>query len=300
MSTTGMQMSDQVLTEEELQFLEQGSSQMLPETMGKSMSSAGLTTHESARLKKVIETNAQAIENRIRKLQREEEKNWRDLEVVRRHAAIIEEGRTRTNEKKLADQTVAQTKELTRQQNRARATVQRQTNMEQRRRNEFAQMREKQVAGEEQRRTSQDISRQKKMNDAQIRLQNSERAFAIQRAQLEARLKVNQEKASKLERMREQQEIERQQAEQKVADVESRLPGLEEQELLSLQRLQNSRIVTLAALEELESSLGSKSSVTSLLRSKQRVQDGSSLESPGRISSRTLPMTPSLGEEQSN
>jgi len=171
--------------------------------------------------------------------------------------------------------------------------------MEQRKRNQAAQQREKQVAGQEQRRASQDILRQKRMNEAQVRLQNSERAFAIQRAQLEARLKVNQEKATKLERMREQQEMDRQFAEQEVAAVESRLPALEEQEMVCLQRLQNSRIVTQAALEELESSLGSRSSVTSLLRSKQRQQDTHSLESPGRVSSKSLSVPAELPEEES-
>jgi len=286
-----------VMLEEEVE--EEDSGHYLPEDLPKSPSSAGLTVHEASRLKKVIESNVKAIENRIRRLQREEEKNWRDLEVVRRHAATIEEGRSRTLEKKLADRTIAQIKQLTHQENRARATIQRQSIMEQRKRNQAAQQREKQVAGQEQRRASQDILRQKRMNEAQVRLQNSERAFAIQRAQLEARLKVNQEKATKLERMREQQEMDRQFAEQEVAAVESRLPALEEQEMVCLQRLQNSRIVTQAALEELESSLGSRSSVTSLLRSKQRQQDTHSLESPGRVSSKSLSVPAELPEEES-
>merc|ERR1719460_3005848 len=110
------------------------------------------------------------------------------------------------------------------------------------------------------------------MNEAQVRLANSERAVAIQRQQLEARLKVNQDRAVKLERMRADQEQERAQAEIEVQEVESKLPALEEQEMLCLQRLQNSRIVTQSVLEELETSLGSRSSVTSLLRQKQRSQ----------------------------
>merc|ERR1719414_2449992 len=115
--------------------------------------------------------------------------------------------------------------------------------------------------------------RQKRMQEAQVRLKNSERAVAIQRAQLEARLKLNQERAVKLERLREEQEAERQQAENEVQEAESRLPELEAEEMVCLQRLQNSRIVTQSVLEELETSLGSQSSVTNLLRQKQRGQD---------------------------
>jgi hypothetical protein len=230
------------------------------------------SVHEANRVKKAVESNVKAIENRIRFFQREEEKIWRDLEEVRRQAATIEEGRSRTLEKKLADQTVQRARALALEQNRIRAQGQKASNLEQRKRNQGTQMREKQIQGQEQRRISQDITRQKKMNDAQVRLQNSERAVAIQRQQLEARLKVNQERAVKLERLRQDQDVDRQQAEYEVQEVESRLPALEAEELVCLQRLQNSRIVTQSVLEELESSLGARSSVTNLLRQKQRQQ----------------------------
>merc|ERR1719254_395961 len=78
----------------------------------------------------------------------------------------------------------------------------------------------------------------------------------------------------KIEKLKEEQEAERRLAELEVQEIEARLPELEAEEMLCLQRLQNSRIVTQSVLEELESSLGSRSSVTSLLRSKQRQQDG--------------------------
>lgn len=232
-----------------------------------------MTVHETHRVKKAVETNVKAIENRIKFFQREEEKIWRDLEEVRRQASTIEDGRTRTMEKKLADRTIAQAKDVMLDTNRQKATTQKAVGMDQRKRNQFVSMREKQLAGEEQRKTSQDMMRQKRYNDAQVRLQNSERAVAIQRAQLEARLKSNQEKADRLDRVREQQEYERMAAEAEVADVEAKLPQLEAEEMICLQRLQNSRIVTQSVLEELESSLGARSSVTNLLRSKQRQQD---------------------------
>lgn len=234
--------------------------------------------HDTNRVKKAVESNVNAIQNRIKFFQREEEKIWRDLEEVRRQAATIEEGRSRTLEKKLADRTIQQARSLVLDQNRERAAVQRQQNIEVRKRNQYSQMKEKQIMGQEQRRISKDITRQKKMDDAQVRLQNSERAVAIQRQQLEARLKVNQERAERLEKLRQDQEVERAQAELEVQDVESKLPALEAEEMVCLQRLQNSRIVTQSVLEELETSLGSRSSITNLLRQKQRQQADLGLE----------------------
>jgi hypothetical protein len=238
-----------------------------------------LSIHESFRAKKKVEDNCKMIENRIRYFQREEEKIWRDLEEVRRQAAMIEDGRSRKIEKNLADRTIQQERELVYRQNQARAAQNRGSGIEVKKRNALLSMKEKQIAGEEQRRTSQDILRQKRMQETQSRLANSERAVAIQRAQLESRLKANQEKAMRIERLKQEQELERQMAEAEVGDMEERLPQLEAEEMLCLQRLQNSRIVTQSVLEELESSLGKRSSVTTLLRSKQRGQDfmGSSL-----------------------
>merc|ERR1719409_1041844 len=60
------------------------------------------SVHEANRVRKAVEQNVKAIENRIRFFQREEEKIWKDLEEVRRQASMIEEGRSRTIEKKQA------------------------------------------------------------------------------------------------------------------------------------------------------------------------------------------------------
>mmetsp|Transcript_39542 Transcript_39542/g.62816 ORF Transcript_39542/g.62816 Transcript_39542/m.62816 type:complete len:282 (+) Transcript_39542:87-932(+) len=249
------------------------------------------SVHEANRTKKAIETNVKAIENRIRFFQREEEKIWRDLEEVRRQAATIEEGRSRALEKKLADQTIQQARSVVLEQNKDRARGMREANLESKRRNQSAQIHEKKVQGQEQRKISQEILRQKKMNEAQVRLQNSERVVALQRQQLEARLKVNQERAERLERMRVDQEEDRRRAELEVQEVQEKLPVLEAEEIACLQRLQNSRIVTQSVLEELETSLGSRNSVTALLRQKQRQQadfvgtplDDSGLGAPGEI-----------------
>mmetsp|Transcript_23327 Transcript_23327/g.51268 ORF Transcript_23327/g.51268 Transcript_23327/m.51268 type:complete len:330 (+) Transcript_23327:195-1184(+) len=257
----------------------------------------GLTVHEANRAKKMIESNAKAIENRIRFFKREEEKIWRDLEEVRRQAATIEEGRTRTLEKKLADKAIQQERELILKQNRARVAANRNQGQDVKRHNQAIAEREKKLAGDEQRRMSQDILRQKRMQEAQQRLSNSERAVAIQRSQLEARLKVTQERANRIERLKLEHEAERQAAEAMVAEAETRLPQLEAEEMLCLQRLQNSRIVTQSVLEELESSLGKQSAVTSLLRSKQRGQDifGASMGSVGAGNSIGMPL-PEEGE----
>lgn len=233
----------------------------------------GLTTHEANRAKKVIERNRKAIENRIKFFQKEEEKIWRDLEEVRRQAATIEEGRSRTIEKKLADQAIQQEKKLIVEQNRVRASQNKSTVSELRKRQQFEIMREKQIQASAQRESSQAIMRHKRATETEERRINAERAAIIQMTQKDARARASQERALRLERMRETQELERQMAEQEVLEAEGCLPELEEQEMICLQRLQNSRIVTQSVLEELEARLGSRSSVTSLLRSKQRGQE---------------------------
>merc|ERR1740138_1958926 len=180
------------------------------------------SVHEANRAKKDRMANVKAIENRIRFFQREEEKIWRDLEEVRRQAATIEEGRSRTLEKKTADRAIQQARELAVRQNRAKAAASKSTGNEQRKRNQFQSMREKAISGQEQRRTSQDILRQKRMQEDKNRLANYERAVAMQRSQLEAKLKANQEKSERIEQMRHAQETMRQEAELEVHESESR------------------------------------------------------------------------------
>lgn len=234
---------------------------------------ATMSVHEANRARKATEANAIAIENRIRFFRREEEKIWRDLEEVRRQAATIEEGRVRALEKKLADQTIQQARAMAYQENRRRADQQRLTTSETRKSVMSQHSSEKRNAGEEQRQQRKNLLNQKKLNEKQTALQNSERAVAIQKAQLEARMKANQQRSEKLQMMREKQEQERIMAEAQVRDVESRLPALEAEEMKCIQRLQNSRIVTQSVLEELESSLGTRSSVTSLLRQKEKQRE---------------------------
>merc|ERR1719284_1199005 len=89
-----------------------------------------MSTHEVNRVRKAMESNAKAIENRIRFFKREEEKIWRDLEEVRRQASTIEEGRSRTLEKKLADRTIQQARQLALEQNKQRAAGQKAASLE--------------------------------------------------------------------------------------------------------------------------------------------------------------------------
>lgn len=234
--------------------------------------SRSMSLHEASKVKKAVESSARAIENRIKFFQREEEKIWRDLEEVRRQAATIEEGRSRTLEKKLADHKISQFRDQDYKKNRARAQQAKESTKTQLKSNQFQQQQEKQMAGEQQRRQSSEILRTKRMMEAQHRLRNSERAVAIQRSQLEARWRINEERAERLKQLREEQESARVNAEREVQDVEARLPMLEQEEMVCLQRLQNSRVVTQSVLEELEMSLGARSPVTSLLRMKQRSQ----------------------------
>lgn len=235
--------------------------------------SATMSVHEANRARKATEANAVAIENRIRFFRREEEKIWRDLEEVRRQAATIEEGRVRALEKKLADQTIQQARVMAFEENKKRAEKQRVATMEARKSVQSQHSHEKRAAGEEQRQQRKNLLNQKRLNEKQAALQNSERAVAIQRAQLEARMKANQQRSEKLQMMKEKQEQERLDAEASVRDVEQRLPALEAEEMKCIQRLQNSRIVTQSVLEELESSLGTRSSVTSLLRQKEKQRE---------------------------
>lgn len=219
-------------------------------------------------MKKAFHANAKAIQNRISYFKREEEKIWRDLEEVRRQAAKIEDGRARAMEKRMALKQIGAIKESAANANRLRAAHQKANMDALKKEQDFEGQREKKDICQKRKQESAEMLRHKKMLDAQVRLRNSERAVAVQRQQLEAKLKVNHQRAERLEEIRAQQADQRRDAQDQVAYVEQTLPMLEAEELLCVQRLQNSRIVTQSVLQELEQSLGARSPVTSLLRSK--------------------------------
>lgn len=152
--------------------------------------------------------------------------------------------------------------------NRLRAAHQKANSEALKKEQEYEGQKGKKEVWQKRKQESSEMLRHKKMLDAQVRLRNSERAVAVQRQQLEAKLKINHLRAERLEQMKVSQDIARRDAQDQVAYVEQTLPMLEAEELLCVQRLQNSRIVTQSVLQELEQSLGARSPVTSLLRSK--------------------------------
>lgn len=233
-----------------------------------------MTVHAVARMKKAAEANAQLIENRISFFQREEDKMWRDLEEVKRQASTIEDGRVRTMEKKLADRAIAHAKERDVLENRLRASqalTERRNAQSVKDRN----AQQKQDAANGQRKLAMQNLRQKHLDEAQLRLRNSEKAVAIQRARLESKLKENREKEERFRRAREQQDADKRAFAQDFHELEAKIPMLEEEETKCLQRLQNSRLVTQNVLEELEGTLGSRGSVAALIRAKTTSQDPS-------------------------
>eukprot|EP00820_Chromera_velia_P002961 Cvel_3226.t3-p1 / transcript=Cvel_3226.t3 / gene=Cvel_3226 / organism=Chromera_velia_CCMP2878 / gene_product=Stress response protein NST1, putative / transcript_product=Stress response protein NST1, putative / location=Cvel_scaffold126:60499-64749(+) / protein_length=391 / sequence_SO=supercontig / SO=protein_coding / is_pseudo=false len=196
--------------------------------------------HEADRLRKAIAANTKAITNRIKYFEREEQKIWKDLEEVRRHACKIESGKTRSLEKRLAEKVKAL----------------------------FEQMEEKRKHSEQRRTEARELLRHKHMMEAQQRLRNSSRAVALQREHNMARQSVNTRKAVRLQKIHEEQEQKRFVLERELMSMEKALPELERREMQCLERLQNSRLVTQAVLQELESSLGQTSPVSTLLRTR--------------------------------
>jgi hypothetical protein len=227
-----------------------------------------VSVHEAQRMKKAFHANAKAIQNRIHYFKREEEKIWRDLEEVRRQASKIEDGRSRAMERRMATKNIQTSREAGTNSNRLRAAHQKANTEAIKKEQAYEAVREKKDQWTRRRQEAAEMLRHKKMLDAQARLRNSERAVSVQKQKLEAQLKVNQQRGERLKEIRIQQELARRDAEDQVTHVEQSLPLLEAEELLCVQRLQNSRIVTQSVLQELEQSLGARSPVASLLRSK--------------------------------
>merc|ERR1719359_43207 len=65
-----------------------------------------------------------------------------------------------------------------------------------------AQLLDRRAAFEQQRRDATEIVRRKRLDDAQERLNKSERVVASQRENLEAKLRLNQERAERISRIR--------------------------------------------------------------------------------------------------
>mmetsp|Transcript_27543 Transcript_27543/g.69440 ORF Transcript_27543/g.69440 Transcript_27543/m.69440 type:complete len:330 (+) Transcript_27543:1549-2538(+) len=234
----------------------------------RSFEGAPASTNEAFRMRKSISNNAKTIQNRISYFKREEDKIWKGLEEVRRQAAKIEDGRGRTLEKKLADKTLTQRRAADFYQRKMHVTEMR-TTIEHGKANTRAELTAvRAMQGRLRKQEAQDAYRQKQAADQARRMQNADRVLLQQREQLEAKLRINQEKADRLNRVRQDQDLARHKQQTEVEFISSKIPELEEEELRCLQRLQNSRIVTQSVLSELEGSLGARNPVTNLLRSK--------------------------------
>lgn len=252
-----------------------------------------MTAHQAVRAKKQAEVESQAIQNRIEYFKREEEKIWKDLDAVRRRATKIEDGRGRVSEKRMVGQMLHEARVQATADNRHRAKVIRDEIETQKTQSAAELRRAKAIAGETRKREALEAAHHKRMVEAQERLRNTERAVAIQRAQLEAKLRTSKEQADRLASLREEHEFEKRAAEDEVLAVESRLPDLEREEQIWLQRLQNSRIVTQSVLEELETSLSTGTPVASFLKTKP----GSRLDALCSPSKLQTPMEESVQEQ---
>ncbi|CAD7971671.1 unnamed protein product [Amoebophrya sp. A120] len=229
---------------------------------------AGTSTNEAFRMRKSISQSAKTIQNRIQYFKREEDKIWKGLEEVRRQAAKIEDGRGRMLEKKLADKTLTQRRAQDYYERKMQVTSMR-ANLEHGKANTRAELNSLRASqGRMRKQEAQDAYRQKQAADQARKLANAERVLAQQREQLEAKLRINQERADRISRVKQDQEAARRKQETECEMMHAQIPQLEEEEMRCLQRLQNSRIVTQSVLSELEGSLGARNPVTNLLRAK--------------------------------
>ncbi|CEM24490.1 unnamed protein product [Vitrella brassicaformis CCMP3155] len=222
-----------------------------------------LTFHEALRRKKQLEQNSKALKNRISYFKREEEKIWRDLDEVRRHASRIEDGRARTLEKKMADKAISHYKESEVCANKDKAAQQRMSHSSSRQMASYEFIKSKQQSAENTRAESQDYLRQKKMMEADTNLRNSNRAMVVHRERLLAKKRIDGERARRLQELKGDQEERERALFAEVMALEAQLPELEATEGTCLQRLQNSRVVSHSILEDLERSLGSRGGATS-------------------------------------
>lgn len=245
-------------------------------------SSFAARRQDARRAKRSVDVDAKAIENRIRYFQKEEEKVWRELEEVRRRAAAIEGGRSRTLEKRMADRAIQQERSAAHVENWNKVASQRSINASIQERNaafKESTVRQRREAAQRQRMQSAEVMQRMRLDEMEARVRNSERAIAIQRAKLDAKARNSEVREAQLARIRREQEADWQDAEAEAIDAEATLPNLEAREAECLQRLQNSRQIQSSVLRELETSLGERSPVVALLRSKQK--DTPDIYSPG-------------------
>lgn len=249
-----------------------------------------VTAHESTRIKKAAERSQQLIKSRIRYLAREEEKQWRTLEDVRRRAVIIEDGRQRYVEKKVAHRQIQTAKErefVLKQENVSAAIVQERARVQRLKEVRQKGLDEKRLLTRQKRAWSEDIIRARREEAENEVVQKMERASMIQRDRVTSWLQICREKADCIARLRSEKEEQRLVAAREAMLEEEKLQDLEGEEMKWIERLKNSRTATQSALAELEHTFGTSSSLQTALKLKKQ---GSVLDQAKLLNGETPPM----------
>ncbi|KAF4702853.1 54S ribosomal protein L2 mitochondrial, partial [Perkinsus olseni] len=126
----------------------------------------------------------------------------------------------------------------------------------------------KREATREAREESAEIERMKRRTEARDLAMKSKRAVAIHQASIEAKLQAKAEKEKRLRRVRGEAQQKRAAILASAKADKAELAVLEEEEMRCLQRLQNSRMISQSALQDLEISLGEASPLCSMLHSR--------------------------------
>ncbi|CAK0837860.1 unnamed protein product, partial [Prorocentrum cordatum] len=149
---------------------------------------------EANKVRRGTEHNIHVVQNRIKYMQREEEKIWRELDGAKRQMTRIEEGRSRLLERKLCEGALRLERDSTMERNRSRALSHRDEASEQKRRAQFEAMRSKQVAGMQQREASQELLRKRQLEADKARSAARDRAAAVQREYEQGRRRLEIER----------------------------------------------------------------------------------------------------------
>ncbi|KAF4661146.1 54S ribosomal protein L2 mitochondrial [Perkinsus chesapeaki] len=230
-----------------------------------------LSLSDTCRLQRSVEADKQALKSRIAYFKREEEKIWRNLDEVRRHAKKLEQGRASAMERRQSLRELERARKLREIEN-AKKALELKANLgitkEQHLRNKEEALATKKEATRRARKESAEIVRMKRVSEANDRAVKSKKAVAIQQASIEGKLQVKAEREKRLRKLREAAERKRLGILANAKAEEAELSALEEEEMRCLQRLQNSRMVSQSVLQDLEASLGQSSPLCSMLKSR--------------------------------
>ncbi|KAF4658931.1 54S ribosomal protein L2 mitochondrial [Perkinsus olseni] len=230
-----------------------------------------LSLSDSCRLQRSIAAEKQAVKARIAYFKREENKIWRNLDEVKRQTRKLEKGRESARQRRHSLMELDKARRQREAENVKRA-LELKTSLgitkEQHLKNREAVLLAKREATRETRKESAEIQRMKRRTEARDLAMKSKRAVAIHQASIEAKLQVKAEKEKKLRRVREEAQQKRAAILASAKADKAELAVLEEEEMRCLQRLQNSRMISQSALQDLEISWGEASPLCSLLHSR--------------------------------